>query len=195
MTTRVILHGGNTDRNTDKNEKLFKEIIDGVGSDTVKVLCIYFARPKYRWEDSYDEDQHSFKRVERDTGRKIETKLATSDMATFREDVAWADVIFINGGVRGNLKETLLSIGAEQFWQMLDGKTLVGISAGANVLSKYYYSSVIQGIREGAGFLDIKLLTHYSEDEPGQMKALQPYGENLPIVVIPEEEYVLREQP
>src|SRR5688572_17703656 len=115
MTTRIILHGGNTDRNTDKNEKFFKEIIGGVDGDTVKILCVYFARPPHRWEDSYDEDQYTFKRVQREMGREIETKLAMDDVGTFSEDIAWADVVFINGGMKGHLKDTLLSIGAERF--------------------------------------------------------------------------------
>jgi len=194
MTTRIILHGGNSDRNTEKNDKFFREIIKAVEGDTVKVLCVYFARPPHRWEDSYDEDQYSFKRVQREMDREIETKLATDDMDTFSEDVAWADVVFINGGMKGNLKETLLSIGVERFWQMLDGKTLVGISAGANVLSRYYYSMVTRGIRDGTGLLNIKLLTHYSEDEPEQMEALKAYGEDLPIVTVREEEYVIAKQ-
>lgn len=192
MATRIILHGGNTDRDTEKNEKFYNEIINGVDGDVIRVLCVYFARPEHRWEESYDDDQIAFRRVERETGREIETKLAKSaDIDTFLQDIAESDVVFINGGMKGYLKETLLAIGAERFWNALDGKTLVGVSAGANVLSKYYYSMVARGIREGTGFLDIKLLTHYLENEPEQMEMLKAYGEDPPIVTIREEEYVL----
>lgn len=192
MATRIILHGGNADRDTDKNEKFYNEVISGIDSDVIKVLCVYFARPERRWEDSYYDDQIAFRRLERETGREIETKLAeSSDVDTFLRDIGEVDVLFINGGMKGNLKETLLSIGAQRFWQAVEGKTLVGISAGANVLSRYYYSMATGGIREGTGFLDIKVLTHFFEDEPEKAVALKAYGEDLPIVTIREEEYVV----
>ncbi|HEU5004727.1 MAG TPA: Type 1 glutamine amidotransferase-like domain-containing protein [Candidatus Saccharimonadales bacterium] len=189
MRTRIILHGGNSDRSTEKNAKFFKEIVDGVGTNTVKVLCVYFARPEHRWDDSYEEDKYIFQRI--DTDKDVETELATYD--SFVDQIAAADIVFINGGHRGHLKETLLSIGVERFRQMVEGKTLVGISAGANILSKYYYSSVAQDIREGTNFLNIKLFTHFSEDEPEQLNDLKSYAEDLPVVTIPEEEYLVIE--
>lgn len=191
MTIRIILHGGNAHRRTDKNDKFFNEIISGVGSDTIKVLCVYFARPEHRWEDSYEEDQYMFRRVADDRAIEIETFLASYDMDDFAEKIAESDVIFINGGMKGHLKDTLVSFGLDRFREVIGGKTLVGISAGANILSKYYYSIAIDGIREGTGFLDIKLLTHYSLDEPEKRTLLEKYGQDLPIVTVAEEEYVV----
>ena len=191
MDARIILHGGNAQKRTDKNDKFFTEIIGGVNSDIIHVLCIYFARPEHRWEESYGEDQYMFHRIADDRGVEIETSLASYDMADFAEKVAESDVIFINGGMKGHLKDTLLSIGMEQFRDMIKDKTLVGISAGANVLAKYYYSSVTGGIREGAGFLNIKLLTHHSEDEPEKLSLLKSFREDLPIVTVAEEEYIV----
>jgi peptidase E len=195
MATRILLHGGNSDRDTEKNEKFYTEIIDALGGDVIRVLCVYFARPEHRWEDSYYDDQITFLRLEREMGREIKTKLAKSfESETFLHDISQADVIFINGGMKGHLKQTLLSIGADRFWQALDGKTLVGISAGANVLAKYYYSIAAGEIREGTGFLNCKVLTHYSESEDEQLEALKVYGESLPLITIREEEYVVFEQ-
>lgn len=192
MATRIILHGGNSDRDTAKNEKFYNEIISGIDRHVIRVLCVYFARPEHRWADSYSDDQYTFRRLEREVGREIVTKLASSsEPIAFLQDIAEADVIFINGGMKGNLKDTLLTIGEKRFRQAIDGKTLVGISAGANVLAKYYYSMVAGGIREGTGFLNIKLLTHYSEDETEHLNELRAYGEDLPVITIPEEEYVL----
>ena len=112
-------------------------------------------------------------------------------MDDFTEKIAGSDVVYINGGMKGHLKDTLLSLGLDRFRQMIDGKTLVGISAGANILSKYYFSMVVDGIREGTGFLNIKLLTHYSEDEPEKLNILKSFGEDLPIVTVAEEEYIV----
>lgn len=191
MTTRILLHGGNAHKRTEKNERFFNEIVSGIGGDVIKILCIYFARPEHRWEDSYDEDQYMFRRVADDRGIEIETSLASYDMDDFIEKIAESDVIFINGGMKGHLKDTLLSFGLERFKQMIEEKTLVGISAGANILAKYYYSMAINGVREGTGFLNIKLLTHYSEDEPEKLNTLKAFGEELPIVTVAEEEYIV----
>lgn len=191
MTTRIILHGGNAHKRTDKNDVFFNEIISGVNREPIRVLCIYFARPEHRWEDSYDEDQYMFRRVADERNIKIETSLASYDMDDFAEKIAASDVIFINGGMKGHLKETLLAFGLERFRQMIEGKTLVGISAGANILTKYYYSMAIDGIRSGTGLLNIKLLTHYADDEPEKLNELKAFGEALPIVTVAEEEYVV----
>lgn len=190
MQTRIILHGGNVNHVSESNDNFFRDIISGVGHDSIRILCVYFARPEHRWDDSYDEDQYPIRRIADELGLEVETMIATYDLDDFAAKVAECDVIFINGGMKGHLKKTLLEIGLDNFREMTKGKTLVGISAGANILSRYYYSMAIQGIREGTGFLDIKLLTHYSEDEPEQLRMLKEYDGDLPIVTVAEEHYV-----
>jgi peptidase E len=194
MQTRIILHGGNVNRVSESNDSFFRDIISGVENDPVKILCVYFARPEHRWDDSYEEDQYPIRRIAKELDREVETMIATYDLEDFTEKVAECDIIFINGGMKGHLKNVLLEIGLERFRQMIEGKTLVGISAGANILSKYYYSMVIDGIREGTGFLDIKLLTHYSDEELGHLNALKAYGEDLSVVTVAEEDYVIIQQ-
>ena len=185
------MHGGNSSNKSDKNERFFQEIINGVESDTIKILCVYFARPEHRWEDSYAEDQSIFRALE--TNKEIETILATYDRDELEDNIAQSDVIFINGGMQGHLKNTLQSIGIERFRRMVAGKTLVGISAGANILARYYYATAAKEIREGTGFLSIKLFTHYSEDESEKLEQLRVHAEDLPIVTIAEEEYLVIE--
>lgn len=193
MTTRIILHGGNSSKKSHKNERFFREIVDGIDKETIQILCVYFARPEGRWEDSHAVDQSIFRALGIDLGLEIETELAAYDLDEFVRQINDSDVIFINGGMRGHLKDTLLKIGVERFRQMIQGKTLVGISAGANILSKYYYSMVTGGIREGIGLLDIKLLTHYSEESSDQLTQLKIFRQDLPLVTIAEEEYVTYE--
>jgi peptidase E len=185
MKTKVILHGGNSSKKSNNNDKFFYEIINSVDSEVVKILCIYFARPEHRWEYSYAEDQSEFFSLE--TTKEIETKLATYDMEELLEEIKKADVIFINGGARGHLKEALEKLG--NFSELIQGKVLVGISAGANILSKYYFSSVANEIREGIGLLSIKLMTHYSEEKAEKIKTLESYGQHLPVIKIAEEHY------
>jgi peptidase E len=193
MKTTVILHGGNSGKKCDDNDKFFYEIISSTDSDVVRVLCIYFARPEHRWEDSYAEDQSIFLNLAIDTGREIETKMASYNMDELRDNIKHADVIFINGGLRGHLKETLEQPG--NFPELIAGKVLVGISAGANILSKYYYSTVADEIREGIGLLPIKLITHYDKGMDEQINRLTNYGKELPILKIPEEKYIVIDLP
>jgi len=109
----------------------------------------------------------------------------------FVEQVVWADVIFINGGFKGYLKEVLEEI--EDLPQLLDNKLVVGISAGANILSKYYYSQGAEDIREGIGLLPIKVYCHYSEEYLQNLHKLENYKEQLPVYKIYEEEFIILE--
>lgn len=194
MSTRILLHGGNADNGSEKNKQFFTEVLNDINKDTVRVLCIYFARPQGRWEESYATDESAFKARAIEIGKDVDTVLATYDIDELVEEIAKADVVFINGGYKGHLRSTLLAIGIDKFIRLIDGKTLVGISAGANMLSKYYYSMASEGIREGVGILNIKLLTHSnSEDSAKKVELLANYKEDLPIWQVAEEEYIIVE--
>lgn len=189
MSTKVYLHGGNAEKKSHKNEQFFQAIINEVDKDTVNILCVYFARPEGRWQDSYAFDQSLLRNL--DTTKEIETMLATYDLDEFVANIEMADIILFSGGMRGRLKETIMTIGLDKFKHLINGKLLVGISAGANILSKYYYSSVAEGIREGTGLLNIKLLTHFRADQPEKLELLKAHRENLPIIKLAEEDYVV----
>lgn len=191
MMTRILLHGGNADNGSERNARFFTDILTGFNKSEVRILCIYFARPEGRWEDSFATDESSFKARAIELGKDVDLILATYDIEKFLDEFEKADVIFINGGYKGHLRSALAGIGVNKVREMIRGKTLVGISAGANMLSKYYYSLASGGIREGIGLLDIKLLTHANSDAATQYIALlKSYKENLPLVTIVEEEYV-----
>jgi peptidase E len=186
------LHGGNADNGSEKNKQFFTEILNGIDKDDVRVLCIYFARPEGRWDESYATDESAFRARAIEIGKDVETMLATYDLDELVDGIAKADVIFINGGYKGHLKSMLLAIGVDRFTQLVEGKTLVGISAGANMLSKYYYSMASGGVREGIGILNIKLLTHSnSKDAAEKVELLADYKEDLPIWQVAEEEYYI----
>lgn len=194
MSTRILLHGGNSDNGSEKNNQFFAEILNGVNKHEIKVLCIYFARPQGRWEESYATDESAFKARAIEIGKDVRTVLATYDIDELAKEMAKADVIYINGGYKGCLRSTLLALGIDKFTQLIEGKTLVGISAGANTLAKYYYSMASGGIREGIGVLNIKLLTHSNSDDAAkQVELLANYKEDLPIWKVAEEEYIIAE--
>jgi peptidase E len=191
--TKVYLHGGNSTKNSEKNKLFFEELINSVDKDEMNVLCVYFARPEYRWEDSYAEDQSIFFARGLELGKDIVTKMATYDMEELKEDIKKADIVFINGGMKGHLKSTLEKIG--DIRAIFSGKVVVGISAGANNLCKYYHSIVAEDIREGIGLLDYKIITHFNDDHLDKEKImmLEDYKEVLPLLKIQEEEYLFIE--
>ncbi|MEI7890497.1 MAG: Type 1 glutamine amidotransferase-like domain-containing protein [bacterium] len=187
MKTKFILQGGNSSKKSDDNEKFFHEIINSVSSETVKILCVYFARLEDRWEDSFDEDQAIFLNLA--TKKDLEIKMAVLEKEELVEQIKNADVVFVNGGRRGCLKETLQNL--ENFSELIDGKVVVGISAGANILSRYYYANTFNEIREGVGILPIKLICHYLDEYGEVFEQLDNYKEKLPIYKIEEEKYLI----
>lgn len=185
MKTKYILHGGESSKRTQENETFFRTILDLTNKDQINILCVYFARPEHRWQESFYEDRIAFENVS--GSKSLYINLAEKD--TFEEQIKNSDVIFINGGFKGFLREALLGI--ESLENILNNKIVVGISAGANMLAKYYYSQGGDEIREGIGLLPIKVICHYSEDKFGQLELLKKYKEDLPIYKIPEESFVV----
>jgi peptidase E len=184
MGIELFLHGGTSNRESEKNKKFFTEIIDSVPKQDVKILCFYFARPFHRWEESFYEDRDIFESVD---SRK-ELKIEKAKIDKFESQIESSDLIFINGGMKGCLKEELLKLGDLKV--MFRDKVVVGISAGANMMSKYYYSSMAGGIREGISLLPIKLFTHYDDDNEEELIILEKYKKALKAYKIWEEEYI-----
>ncbi|EKE19359.1 MAG: hypothetical protein ACD_9C00040G0001 [uncultured bacterium] len=187
--TKFILHGGNSDRKTIDNDKFFLEVANSANKEKVNILCIYFARPEHRWDDSFQEDKLAFLNLE--IGKSFDIEMASLDTGIFRTQINWADIVYIQGGRKGCLKEKLLEL--ENFQELIQNKVVVGISAGANILAKYYYSNVANEIREGLGVLPIKTFCHYNEENALEIEKLESYKEKLPICRIPEEKYMIFE--
>lgn len=183
--TTFILHGGESSRNTQANKSFFTHIVDHVHKNKLDILCVYFARPKHRWEESFEEDRAIFHEL--CSSKSLNITMADLEIQVLRRQIQKSDIVFINGGLHGCLKETLNTLG--NFPTLIRGKTVVGISAGANILSKYYWSSVAQDIREGLGILPIKLICHYEPTDTAEVQALERYKEKLPLHKITEEHF------
>ncbi len=83
----------------------------------------------------------------------------------------------------------------------LEGKTVAGSSAGANMLSKYFYGLDDLGLWEGSGSVPVKVLVHYRSDynapniDWDKAEAeLKAYKEDLPLVTLHEGEFRVFEQ-
>jgi hypothetical protein len=188
--TKYILIGGYPWKATDGGKAFVEELIKGFDGP-VRILECIFARPRQEWAKAYSDDQKSFSTHL--PGKQLEFQLA--DPERFTQQVKWADAIYIRGGSAEIAATEMLK--KDGGWMNgLYGKTLAGTSAGADLISKYYYDLDNLKIVEGLGLLPIKVLVHYRSDYnapnidwDSAYELLKNHGEELPIVTLAEGQY------
>ena len=190
MSTKYILVGGYPHKAPDGGRAFCEETIAGF-TEPVKILDCLFARPRDNWEKAFAQDKDFF--TNNLPGKKLEFQLA--DPERFREQVIWANAIYIRGGA----SETVLMELQKQSkgWEEgLSGKTLAGSSAGAHAISKYYYGLDDLKIGEGLGLLPLKVIVHYGSDYNSPNidwnraeTELKQYKENLPLIKLAEGQF------
>lgn len=188
--TKYILVGGYPHKATDGGQAFAEELVRGF-SEPVRILECLFARPRENWDKAYEQDQEFFTRHL--ANKKLEFRMANPE--TFREQVRWAQAIYIRGGA----SEAVLMALQQQSpgWEKeLAGKTLAGSSAGAHAISKYYYGLDDLKIGPGLGLLSLKVIVHYRSDynTPNidwdkAYSELKDFGEDLPIKALGEGQF------
>jgi len=186
--TKYILHGGVESRLTDDNAKYFLEMTKS-NSKQVKILCVYYAREEEGWGEAFSKDKESFENASHD--KDLILAISDNDIEVFKNQIKENDVIYLRGGDTKMLMDKLSNI--KDFKDLLDGKVLSGTSAGAYVISKYYYTRSEDSIEKGLGLIPIKVLVHYTEEMNDKFERLDAFEEKLPIYKIPEEQFVIIE--
>ncbi len=117
-----------------------------------------------------------------------------ADPEKFAQQVDWADVVYLTGGFTDVLNSALKK--DTRWLQYLEGKTIGGTSAGADVLGKYFYNLDTLVLGDGLGLLPIKVIPHWCSDYNAPNidwdKAeteLKAYKEDLPLVTLREGEF------
>jgi len=187
--TKYILHGGRTSTPSIHNTNFFKEMVKDL-PEPVRILNVYFAISKEKWEELFEGDKKKFSSFNPDT--EMEFTLASDDIDTFINQIKSADTIYIRGGRELLVYEIFKKI--ENLKGLFDGKVVGGSSAGAYVLSRYSYSNNRDSIQKGTGVLPIKCFAHYSDEKADKLKILKEYGEDLKIYTIPETEFIVIER-
>ena len=186
--TKYILHGGATRKPSIHNDNYFKEILKD--TDSPKILLIYFASAKEKWDELFNDDQNHI--LEFAGNKKVEFVLASDDVGTLKKQITDADIIYMRGGRHTkNLQLVLEKI--NNLSDLLQNKIIAGSSAGAYVLCKYYFSQR-HGLNEGLGILPFRIIAHYSDKERENVIALENIGDDLEIYKIPETEYIVINQ-
>lgn len=193
---KYILVGGYVPNAKDEGRAFCEELVKDIDKKPVKILDCLFARPINIWEEKIKEDNIFFSKYIKD----FEVELA--DPNNFTEQVKQSDVIYLRGGDT-TLLMNLLS--KNTGWDKgLHDKVLVGTSAGAEAIARYYYDYVLEipRVREGLNFLPIKFISHFGShyfdgreqniDWHKAMKDLSEYKENeLPVRALAEGEFIV----
>lgn len=188
--TKYVLVGGYPHKNKIDGGKQFCEELIRDFEKPVKILDCIYARPRELWEQVFQKDITFLKTHLPE--ESFEIKLAVPK--NFTEQVKWADTIYLRGGDTGELIKLLSQI--PDWIHELNSKTLAGTSAGANVISKYYYDLSGLKLSNGLGILPIKIIVHWKSDYNSPnidwdkaYSDLENYKENLPILTLKEGEY------
>lgn len=185
MSTKVILHGGNASIPNEQNDRFFQEILKDT-PDYPNILLVYFAVDETRYSLKEGEDITSF---ERNNLKHKALNFRVADRKNFTSQIEMADVIYLHGGKTFTLFQALLD--CPNFKELIKGKVVAGESAGAYVLSSYFYSKSVQaetrtGLFEGMGLVPVKVICHY---EGVNAEKLDEVGHNLQKLLLPDFEF------
>ena len=124
------------------------------------MLFIGFAREDEEIESIYERDKKSLL-AQTDTNIVV-VNATHQDLS---EQIKLAKSIYITGG---DTRKLLEEVGQHSdFVKLLNGKTIAGSSAGANLFSRFYFSTSLGCICEGLGVLQLSLVCHYGNAEMG----------------------------
>jgi len=174
---------------------LSKAIFTDSDSPVNFLICLFARNPNlWDWNELFYENSVFFTALSPE--KKIDFILANE--YDFIEQVKTADIIYFSGGDSIPLYSTLARIGNE--WaSMIKNKTVIGTSAGTDLLSKYNYDCQQNALADGMGLVPIKTIVHYGvQDEyhsnidwDNVVALLKDYNENLPLYPLREGEFIV----
>lgn len=188
---RLILMGGRPWFAEDGGKK-FVETLFRYHPRQVKLAFCIFAQPESDWEETRAVNISMFDKFKGD--RSIEYQTMTDD--NFADVSAWADIIYLPGGVTSVLSDRLASKG--DLATVWDGKVIAGASAGANFMCEGYISLNQKTYGRGLGWVKATGIPHWRSDYDNytdedwdlvEQKALTE-APNTPVLCIPESEFV-----
>lgn len=191
MTTTAILVGGNDLKApTYFMERLAREVTARV--KVPKILSCQFSKIGFSGR------QESTERWLGVLAKYLpDSEVAEAHEDEFYEQVAWADVVYLHGGRTQTLLEALPDFARSR--EAFQGKIVIGSSAGANYLSRAYYSPRSKVFGRGIGLVDVAVLVHFGaqaaefvppEGWPSVRAQMHDHGET-DVLCIAEGEYVI----
>lgn len=197
--TRYLLNSGGLKNNSEKAGKFNQEIVKGLGNSP-RVLFCFFASPREDWEEKFT--KYSTRFLE-SMNANVKPKLELASPDQFENQLKNSDALIIHGGDDDLLLSRLKQYNLLKLWE---GKTVVGSSAGSNILVKHFWTCDWRQVKDGLGILPIKFIPHYKSsygetDPRGPIDWTKAYNElagygdkNLPLHALEEEDFIIIEQ-
>lgn len=184
--TKYILHGGFTKVDNDSNRAFFRELVLDV-PENGSILMVHFAS---RDEDPTQSFEVMKEKILAEAGNKsINFVYATKD--DFVAQIEKADAVYIGGGSTNKLLAVLRSY--DDLRLLLKGKTVAGSSAGAYAMAKLGSSHSEDAMREGMGWIPLRVICHYESPElppaHGATQLLMQTAPDLELVILRDYEW------
>lgn len=191
---KYILIGGYIYKAQDGGKAFCEELTKDINNKPIKILDCLFARVKEDWEGRFKHDYLFFSKFIKD----IKLELASPEK--FIDQLKYSDVLFFQGGDPKLLISILETTG--DWKKELNGKTIVGSSGGADVISKYYGVIKSLNVGEGLELLPIKFIPHWKsnygqrtdEEMDSLLVKLRLYKDDLEVVTLKDGEYKVIEK-
>lgn len=179
--TKFILHGGDTRELNSDNNSFFGEMTQGF-KGKVKILLCYFSRKDDDITRCFEQDKKRFLQNSKNKNLKFEI----ADQKILKEQLVRSDVFYMRGGETAKLLKKLSS--TKNLIRLFDGKVVAGSSAGAYVLSKYYWNhgeSSLNEFSRGLGIIKVNTLCHYEQERSDIVSKFLKYKKDLPLLALP----------
>ena len=150
--TNFILAGGN-DRTTDGYGVRLAETLKSLGVGNRILSCLFSQAPA---------DRHArFLEMQKWFEETLEPDVSVEEAReeTFYEQLKMVDILYLHGGETLRLIDALPDF--KKFAESIEGKTVIGSSAGANYLSTTFYSPSAKKIRQGTGVAGVATVVHF----------------------------------
>lgn len=184
--TKYILHGGAAKHDTEKNRKFFREILRNLPEKSV-ILIACFAKKKGVWPETFERIKQSFQLAAPE--KRPSFVLADAEPRKLADQIRSCQSVYLPGGNTHWLLEHLSPVpDIEKLW---NNKTVAGSSAGALVLTRFWYENDDDTYNQGLGLLPFKLFCHYSEEKQASLEKLKAFGDQSETKTLAEEKYIV----
>ena len=155
MTTYILFGGNDSDKTDAQNKNLRDAVLARLNGEKPRVASVMFASLREDWEWKFRDRRTPI--FERLFDGNYEARLVYPN--NFREDCAWANVIYLHGG-----DTTLLAYYLDQFDDLREifaNKIVVGSSAGAEYPAEICWEGDWREVRHYRGLLKIGVIPHF----------------------------------
>lgn len=159
----VFILAGGQDRKYSEYAAQLKRVVSFTLSRPVRLLGCFFSSPPEIREQRFEDYMDFYREVFGDNLLAV-----NADVDKFEDQLYKADVVYFHGG---STKTLMAAMGKyPNTGDLLQGKLVIGSSAGANMLSKYGFSPSSGSVINGLGLVDASVVVHYGSAENDGMQ-------------------------